>query len=157
MLPILSCVMVLDGLNAVLSGVLRGAGRQRLGATINAFCCALALPTAWALGFKAKLGVHGFWCGVIAGAALQLLCVLAILLPTSLKAVQEQRYKGEHCNLSSTASPGKDGVMMSVEHQTGQQLKVQPGQQQQEHWFVWDWQMEARRMHGAALAPAMGH
>lgn len=34
-LPVVGVLMLCDGLNAVMSGVLRGAGRQRLGATIN--------------------------------------------------------------------------------------------------------------------------
>jgi Na+-driven multidrug efflux pump len=34
-LPALSCLVVLDGANAALSGVLRGCGRQKLGAAVN--------------------------------------------------------------------------------------------------------------------------
>jgi Na+-driven multidrug efflux pump len=34
-LPLLALLMFTDGINAVMSGVLRGSGRQRLGATIN--------------------------------------------------------------------------------------------------------------------------
>ncbi len=63
-LPVLACVMILDGMNAVVAGVLRGAGRQRLGAIVNGAACALAIPAAWLLAFKMKLGVPGAWMGV---------------------------------------------------------------------------------------------
>ena len=63
-LPVLSCVMVLDGLNAVVAGVLRGAGRQRLGAVVNGCVCVFAIPAAWTIAFRWHMGVQGFWLGV---------------------------------------------------------------------------------------------
>lgn len=60
-----------DGLNAVMGGVLRGAGRQELGACINlvAYWC-VGLPLAWLLAFKAGLGLAGLWTGLASCASL---------------------------------------------------------------------------------------
>ncbi len=54
------------------AGVVRGAGRQLLGASINV--CAywvLGLPFALTLGFAVGLGVAGLWWGMAATATLQ--------------------------------------------------------------------------------------
>lgn len=46
-----------DGTQGVCSGVLRGAGKQKIGAVANlAGYWAFALPAAWALAFPADLG-----------------------------------------------------------------------------------------------------
>ncbi len=39
LLPLLCGLIFFDGMNAVVSGVLRGSGRQALGATVNAIGC----------------------------------------------------------------------------------------------------------------------
>jgi len=66
-LPVLACVMVLDGMNAIVAGVLRVAGRQRLGAIVNGAACSIAIPAAWLLAFKFNMGVPGAWMGVGVG------------------------------------------------------------------------------------------
>ena len=72
--------MFCDGINAVASGVLRGSGRQMLGATTNAVgYWVIGVPLAWALAFKAGLGVRGFWLGVGVGAATQAAVLLTLL------------------------------------------------------------------------------
>lgn len=69
-----------DGLNAVVAGVLRGSGRQLLGAAINGLgYWAIGIPLAAFLAFKGGMGVHGFWIGVTAGATVQAVVLLAIL------------------------------------------------------------------------------
>ena len=72
-----------DGAQTILSGVLAGAGKQRLGAGVNAVAYwVVAVPAACLLGFGAKLGVQvgagggavgwlgwaAGWCGWVAGA-----------------------------------------------------------------------------------------
>lgn len=34
-LPLLACLVAVDGVNATISGILRGSGRQKLGAAVN--------------------------------------------------------------------------------------------------------------------------
>ena len=79
-LPLLSVLMFFDGINSVASGVLRGAGRQALGAGINALgYWVVGVPLAAALAFKAGLGVQGFWLGVGSGALLQAVVVMVLV------------------------------------------------------------------------------
>ena len=62
------------------AGVVRGAGRQLLGASIN--ICAywvLGLPFALTLGFAVGLGVAGLWWGMAATATLQGLALAAVV------------------------------------------------------------------------------
>ena len=60
-----------DGINAVLGGVLRGAGRQDLGAVLNLIVFWLVgLPIAGILGFSVHLGVVGLFLGLTAAAIL---------------------------------------------------------------------------------------
>ncbi|KAF4323450.1 hypothetical protein BBO99_00001326 [Phytophthora kernoviae] len=55
---------ILDGQNTVLQGVFRGAGKQKVGATINAVAYyVFGTPAAALLGFYFVLGVEGLWVG----------------------------------------------------------------------------------------------
>lgn len=74
MLPLSCCLLLLagDGMVAVLSSVLRASGRQAIGAAFNlGGYWGLCLPLAWLLGFRAQLGVLGFWCALTISTALQ--------------------------------------------------------------------------------------
>jgi hypothetical protein len=63
-----------DGQAAVLSGVLRGAGRQGIGAATS-WCSywLIGLPLAYLLAFKAKMGVLGLRLSLAAAVAVQAL------------------------------------------------------------------------------------
>jgi MATE family multidrug resistance protein len=68
---VMAVCMVGDGVNAVLGGALRGAGRQALGAALYvASFWAVGLPVAAALAFAARLGVLGLWTGLALAATL---------------------------------------------------------------------------------------
>ncbi|KAF4323494.1 hypothetical protein BBO99_00001323 [Phytophthora kernoviae] len=55
---------LLDGQNTVLLGVFRGAGEQKVAATVNAVAYyVFGIPTAAVLGFYFVLGVEGLWLG----------------------------------------------------------------------------------------------
>jgi len=134
-LPVLACVMVLDGMNAVVAGVLRGAGRQRLGAIVNGAACALAIPAAWMLAFKFKLGVPGAWMGVGAGAAMQLGVLLTILLKAKggkSKPSSEGLSDADLGNSSSDGSDEKPGAL--------------PPREPKRAAWDWDWDAEAARV-----------
>jgi multidrug resistance protein, MATE family len=69
-LPIAAAFQLFDGTQAVGAGVLRGMGATRPAAIINLVgFYALALPTAWWLGFELELGVRGIWWGLCLGLA----------------------------------------------------------------------------------------
>ena len=57
-----------DAWQALLSGVLRGCGRQRVGAYVNFVgYYIVALPVGATLAFKAGLGSLGLWIGMTCG------------------------------------------------------------------------------------------
>jgi MATE family multidrug resistance protein len=69
--PIMACCLIGDGVNAAVGGVLRGAGRQELGAIFNLVAYwVVGLPLAGLLAFKAKLGVIGLWIGLATCASM---------------------------------------------------------------------------------------
>ncbi|EEY63401.1 Multidrug/Oligosaccharidyl-lipid/Polysaccharide (MOP) Flippase Superfamily [Phytophthora infestans T30-4] len=55
---------VLDGLNAVVQGIFRGVGKQKVAATVNAVAYyVFGIPVAGVLGFHFFLGIEGLWLG----------------------------------------------------------------------------------------------
>ena len=57
-----------------MAGVLRGSGRQLLGAAVNFFCYyVIGLPIGIVLALVADLGALGMWSGLIIGSILQVL------------------------------------------------------------------------------------
>ena len=61
-----------DGVSTVLSGVLRGAGRQRLGAGIMAAVAwGIGLPLQTALAFAVGWGIAGMWLGAAVSSTIQ--------------------------------------------------------------------------------------
>ncbi|XP_025823892.1 protein DETOXIFICATION 16-like isoform X3 [Panicum hallii] len=84
MMPILAVSLVFDGLQCVLSGVVRGCGRQKAGAFINLAAYYLAgIPSAFVLAFVWHLGGMGLWFGIMCGLVVQMLLLLSITLFTN--------------------------------------------------------------------------
>jgi MATE family multidrug resistance protein len=77
---------IVDGIQGVTQGVLRGIGRQQLLAVLNftAFWI-VGVPSGYLLTFHAKLGVSGLWWGFSIG-----LGALAVFLVTSTAMVRWQ-------------------------------------------------------------------
>uniref|UniRef100_A0A0R0GV15 Protein DETOXIFICATION n=1 Tax=Glycine max TaxID=3847 RepID=A0A0R0GV15_SOYBN len=70
--PFLSISILLDSVQGVLSGVIRGCGWQHLAAYVNlATFYLIGLPISGLLGFKFNLQVKGLWIGLICGLACQ--------------------------------------------------------------------------------------
>ncbi|KAM6567225.1 hypothetical protein CsatA_026353 [Cannabis sativa] len=72
MAPLICLSVFMDSLQAVLSGVARGSGWQRMGAYINlgAFYVA-GLPMGIVLGFVVHLKGKGLWIGIVIGSVVQ--------------------------------------------------------------------------------------
>lgn len=69
-----------NGATALLSGILRGSGRQKVGAVVNGVSnYAVGLPLQLLLAFRLGHGVAGLWWGIAAAATLQA-AVLAVLV-----------------------------------------------------------------------------
>ncbi|XP_053310833.1 multidrug and toxin extrusion protein 1-like isoform X2 [Spea bombifrons] len=63
---------VLEAISITCGGILRGTGKQKIGATVNAVVYyIIGLPIGISLMFVVKLGVIGLWCGMISCVFLQ--------------------------------------------------------------------------------------
>ncbi|KZT00436.1 mate-domain-containing protein [Laetiporus sulphureus 93-53] len=63
-MPLLAIFQIWDGLAGSCGGVLRGQGRQHLGAMFNVIAYyVLALPVGITLAFRTNLGLQGLWIG----------------------------------------------------------------------------------------------
>ncbi|RLM80751.1 protein DETOXIFICATION 16-like [Panicum miliaceum] len=82
--PILAVCTLFDSLQCVLSGVVRGCGRQKIGAFINlsAFYI-VGIPAASMFAFVCHLRGMGLWFGILCGVAVQMLLLLCITLCTN--------------------------------------------------------------------------
>jgi MATE family, multidrug efflux pump len=79
-LPIAAAFQVFDGLQVVGCGVLRGMGQTRPAALFNVVgYYGLALPLAWWLGFRLRLGLSGIWWGLALGLATVALLLLVYI------------------------------------------------------------------------------
>ncbi|XP_078176668.1 protein DETOXIFICATION 16-like isoform X2 [Carex rostrata] len=79
MLPILAISNMFDGIQSVLSGVLRGCGWQKIGAFVNlgAFY-AVGIPSAIVLAFVFHINGQGLWMGIIFGIFVQVVLFVII-------------------------------------------------------------------------------
>ncbi|XP_011099515.1 protein DETOXIFICATION 8-like isoform X2 [Sesamum indicum] len=79
MVPFLCISIIMDSLQAVLSGVARGSGWQHIGAYVNLGAYYLVgIPVALLLGFVLHLKGEGLWSGLVAGATVQSLSLSLI-------------------------------------------------------------------------------
>ncbi|KAM3299461.1 hypothetical protein ACQJBY_040779 [Aegilops geniculata] len=79
MMPILAMSVVFDGLQCVLSGVVRGCGQQKIAAFGNLGAYYLVgIPAAFFFAFVFHLGGMGLWFGIWCGLVAQMLSLLAI-------------------------------------------------------------------------------
>src|SRR4051812_45382454 len=63
-----------EGANTVLAGIMRGCGRQKIGATVNLVTYwIVGLPCAVGLAFHANMGALGLWTGLACTASVQAL------------------------------------------------------------------------------------
>ena len=70
-----------DGAQTILSGIIAGVGKQRRGSAFNLVAYWLcAVPAAIVLGFPLKLGVQGFYGGMVLGPFIQTICYLWLIL-----------------------------------------------------------------------------
>ncbi|TVU32468.1 hypothetical protein EJB05_24199 [Eragrostis curvula] len=83
-MPILAACFFFDSIQCVLSGVVRGCGRQNVGAFINlAAYYLVGIPAASIFSFVCHLKGKGLWFGILCGVAVQMLLILFITLRTS--------------------------------------------------------------------------
>ncbi|TVU32363.1 hypothetical protein EJB05_24089, partial [Eragrostis curvula] len=83
-MPILALCFLFDSMQCSLSGVVRGCGRQNIGAFINlAAYYLVGVPAASIFAFVCHLRGRGLWLGIMCGIAVQALLLLCITLCTN--------------------------------------------------------------------------
>uniref|UniRef100_M1A5T2 Protein DETOXIFICATION n=3 Tax=Solanum tuberosum TaxID=4113 RepID=M1A5T2_SOLTU len=88
--PLLSLSVIMDALQASLSGVARGCGWQHIGAYVNlASFYLFGIPIALLLGFWLELRGKGLWIGILCGATLQTILLSIITSFTNWKKQAE--------------------------------------------------------------------
>ncbi|CAM8964837.1 unnamed protein product [Rhodiola kirilowii] len=84
MAPLISLAIIMDGIQAVISGIAKGSGWQHLGAYVNLGAFYLVgLPVGLVLGFFAKLRGKGFWIGLVSGTVIQASLLFLITICTN--------------------------------------------------------------------------
>ncbi|XP_038723028.1 protein DETOXIFICATION 12-like isoform X3 [Tripterygium wilfordii] len=101
MSPLICISIILDSLQAVLSGVARGCGWQHIGAYVNLAAYYLCgIPCAAMLGFWAHLGGKGLWLGIQAGAFTQTVLLFIVTGCTNWEKqankARERAFEGRH-------------------------------------------------------------
>ncbi|KAL2522368.1 MATE efflux family protein [Forsythia ovata] len=94
MTPFLCLSIIMDSLQAVLSGVARGCGWQHIGAYVNLGAYyVVGIPVALFLGFGLHLKGEGLWSGLVAGATVQsiLLAIITCLTNWEKQAMEARR------------------------------------------------------------------
>jgi MATE family multidrug resistance protein len=77
--PVIAVFTIFDGVQAVGSGIIRGAGKQSIGAITNIISYYLfGIPLAWFLCFHMSLKVNGLFLGISTGPIIQAIamCIL---------------------------------------------------------------------------------
>uniref|UniRef100_A0A8I3P394 Multidrug and toxin extrusion protein n=1 Tax=Canis lupus familiaris TaxID=9615 RepID=A0A8I3P394_CANLF len=90
-MPIFAPFHLFDALAGTCGGVLRGTGKQKIGAILNAIgYYVFGFPIGVSLMFAAKLGIIGLWSGLIVCVFFQALFYLVLIWKTNWERVAEQ-------------------------------------------------------------------
>ncbi|CAL5362624.1 unnamed protein product [Camellia sinensis] len=101
MMPILAASNFLDALQGVLSGTVRGCGRQKVGAFVNlGSYYIVGIPSAIVFAFVLRIGGKGLWFGIICGLIVQVLSLSTITLRTNWEQ-QQRRQRNAYMTLQS--------------------------------------------------------
>uniref|UniRef100_UPI00398F10DC multidrug and toxin extrusion protein 1-like n=1 Tax=Pristiophorus japonicus TaxID=55135 RepID=UPI00398F10DC len=121
-IPVCAAFHLFDGMAGVSGGVLRGTGKQKLGAICNLIGYYLVgFPIGISLMFAAKLGVLGLWIGMLICVAVQLVFFQIVIYRTNWDEASNQALvnagvlKGVD---TSTSAPGGRIQYLSTELDT---------------------------------------
>jgi len=103
--------MVLDAVQTVLEGALRGLGLQRQAARAKIIAMVLVrLLGAYVLAMPLKLGILGLWCGSLAGMVVTMVLYGQILRSADLEAICHE-VRQQLCGAGAAARAGGDGLL----------------------------------------------
>ncbi|XP_031729475.1 multidrug and toxin extrusion protein 1 [Anarrhichthys ocellatus] len=102
--------ILLDAISAASGGIIRGAGKQRIGAICNIFgFYGVGFPIGVTLMFAAKMGIKGLWIGLFTCVALQSSFLIFYLVRMDwMKAKVEAQIRAGVCASSTDRSPQPD-------------------------------------------------
>jgi MATE family multidrug resistance protein len=120
-LPFLSAFIIIDGIQGVASGVLRGAGKQTVGAVANVVAFyGIGLPAAWLFCFTCGFGVNGLLLGIGVGTSFQVAVLLVLL-------TRYENYVFSITSTTATSSPGGDAMSEPIAPSTYYVPYIAPG------------------------------
>ncbi|XP_030041830.1 multidrug and toxin extrusion protein 1 [Microcaecilia unicolor] len=89
--PLYAASLLFDGVVCTSAGILRGAGRVKIGAIFEAVgYYIIALPIGISLMFVAKLGIVGLWTGILICSILEFLVFLIFILKLNWVKVSQE-------------------------------------------------------------------
>lgn len=101
---IVSIAVLADGLNCTQNGMLRGSGRQALGASMSGTAYwVIALPIGYHMTFNMDMGVEGLWWGLVIGNYLLTSAGMTVLFTTDWEK-QVRRARELHGGMESRTS-----------------------------------------------------
>eukprot|EP00026_Physarum_polycephalum_P006917 Phypoly_transcript_06970.p1 GENE.Phypoly_transcript_06970~~Phypoly_transcript_06970.p1 ORF type:complete len:500 (+),score=30.12 Phypoly_transcript_06970:201-1700(+) len=129
-----SFISVVDGLQVVCGGVLRGAGRPLPGTICNLLgYYVVGLPIGASLTFKAKWGIYGLWFGLLCGLTVVCVTLMIFVFRINWEQVeleaQNRTAKREDIQLTALTSSevvegesGKDEVTFTIDNSPTESL-----------------------------------
>lgn len=102
-----SFIHIVDAIAGVTGGVVRGAGKQRVGAVCNLVgFYIIGLPVGVSLMFPVKMGILGFWMGLLLAVTMQSVVFVTYLCKLSWKKATDEAL--ERAGVSVGATEIKD-------------------------------------------------
>ncbi|CAG8497508.1 14035_t:CDS:2, partial [Ambispora leptoticha] len=116
-LPLCAYFQISDGISAISGGILRGQGRQKLGAICNlAGYYLVALPLGLSLAFKYNLGLKGVWIGLTCASYLVSSAICWAIINTDWKwEVEECRRRIKIVNAEMKTNGMRNGYGTDLE------------------------------------------
>ncbi|XP_009977282.1 PREDICTED: multidrug and toxin extrusion protein 1, partial [Tauraco erythrolophus] len=158
-----------DAAAATCGGVLRGTGKQKMGAIANAIgYYAIGLPIGISLMFAAKMGVLGLWVGMIICISLQALSFSAFVMRMDWKKAAEEaqvraglKKQLEDVNSNGTAANKTSAVdYISVDTDAADTVvlpeSIVGGERQPDHQFIVQEEPTVVLAHPAVVCPRRG-
>uniref|UniRef100_A0ACD5ZP58 Uncharacterized protein n=1 Tax=Avena sativa TaxID=4498 RepID=A0ACD5ZP58_AVESA len=107
-MPVLAVKTLFNDLLCVLSGIVRGCGRQKVGACVNLGAYYIVgIPAALVFAFVFHLGGKGLWFGILCGVVVHMLLLLSITLSTSW---EKEALKAKGRAVTSSEEEGPFGI-----------------------------------------------
>ncbi|CAK4085371.1 unnamed protein product [Aphanomyces euteiches] len=80
-----------DGLNGISQGILRGLGRQHVGAVVNAIAYYMVgLPLAYVVGFMYEYDIEGVWAGMSTGSITATIIYVVMIRSTQWQTMADK-------------------------------------------------------------------